>query len=530
MLTDLSPLDNLAFVGEYFNIINNASLTNLSGLENIDLGSINELGIYNNPILSECDAQSICDYLVSPNGTVNIHDNAVGCNSQQEVEDDCKDNCLPEGIEFETQASIDNFQTNYPGCTEIEGDVTIGEYNLSSNITNLDGLSVLTAIGGYLDIRFNNNLVSLSGLSNLTSVGDILSVLNNGILTDLTGLDQLTNVGDKVYIAYNDYLTNLTGLENLTFVSGDFVIRENPSLVSLTGIENLNTIEGALEIRVNDVLTNLAELSSLNSLGTYLWIGGNDNLSDLTGLEGLTTIADYLDIAFNNTLPDLTGLNNITSIGGYLDIHNSDAIMQLTGLENLTSIGGNMYIRNNANFNNLSALSELTIIDGEFRVSGNPMLTSLSGLNNIEANSISDLYLHDNTSLSTCEIESVCNYLAAPNGAIYIVNNATGCATQEEVEEACWSSVDYIGCNDVLTISPNPTSGATHLRYTIYEQGFTIFKLFQISGIKIKQIINEVKIPGTYEMEIDLSDLPKGLYFCILKTNEGIQTKKIIKL
>ena len=29
--------------------------------------------------------------------------------------------CLPEGITFTTQEQIDNFQTNYPGCTEIEG-------------------------------------------------------------------------------------------------------------------------------------------------------------------------------------------------------------------------------------------------------------------------------------------------------------------------------------------------------------------------------------------------------------------------
>ncbi len=29
--------------------------------------------------------------------------------------------CLPEGITFTTQAQIDNFQINYPGCTEIEG-------------------------------------------------------------------------------------------------------------------------------------------------------------------------------------------------------------------------------------------------------------------------------------------------------------------------------------------------------------------------------------------------------------------------
>jgi len=33
--------------------------------------------------------QSICDYLSSPNGTVEIHDNAPGCNSPEEVELHC---------------------------------------------------------------------------------------------------------------------------------------------------------------------------------------------------------------------------------------------------------------------------------------------------------------------------------------------------------------------------------------------------------------------------------------------------------
>ena len=54
--------------------------------------------------------------------------------------------CLPEGITFTTQAQIDSFQTNHPNCTEIEGDVIIG----GDDITNLDGLNVLTAVGGFL--------------------------------------------------------------------------------------------------------------------------------------------------------------------------------------------------------------------------------------------------------------------------------------------------------------------------------------------------------------------------------------------
>ena len=39
-----------------------------------------------------------------------------------------------------------------------------------------------------------------------------------------------------------------------------------------------------------------------------------------------------------------------------------------------------------------------------------------------------------------------------------------------------------------------------------------------------------MKKSGTHEMEIDLKNIPAGVYFCVLKTNKGIQTKKIVKL
>jgi hypothetical protein len=54
--------------------------------------------------------------------------------------------CLPGGITFSTQEQINNFQTNYPNCTEIEGDVIIG----GDDISNLNGLEVLSAVGGFL--------------------------------------------------------------------------------------------------------------------------------------------------------------------------------------------------------------------------------------------------------------------------------------------------------------------------------------------------------------------------------------------
>lgn len=53
------------------------------------------------------------------------------------------------GITLTTQAEIDAFPINYPGCTEIETYLNIGP---SNDITNLDGLSQITFIGQSLNI------------------------------------------------------------------------------------------------------------------------------------------------------------------------------------------------------------------------------------------------------------------------------------------------------------------------------------------------------------------------------------------
>ena len=143
--------------------------------------------------------------------------------------------CLPDGITFTTQAEIDNFQTNNPNCTEIEGDVLIN----GGDIVNLNGLSVLTSIAGSLfigtDYYNNPSITSLTGLDNVMSIGGDLSIGGIDSLTSLTGLDNVMSIGGDIDIKYNHALTSLTGLEGLTSMGGDLSIGGNNALTSLTG-------------------------------------------------------------------------------------------------------------------------------------------------------------------------------------------------------------------------------------------------------------------------------------------------------
>ncbi len=190
--------------------------------------------------------------------------------------------CLPEGITFSTQAQIDSFQVNYPGCTEIEGNVTIsGNY-----ITNLNGLNMLTSIGGNLVIQSNYALTNLSGLEELTSLIN-LSIDGNNELTDLAGLQGLYSIAGFVTIMGNSNLTGLSGLNNLASIGEHLEISGNASLTSLTGLSNLDSIGTLFQIYDNDLLTSLARLEGLVFIGGSLHIYHNDALLSLTGLDNV---------------------------------------------------------------------------------------------------------------------------------------------------------------------------------------------------------------------------------------------------
>jgi len=110
--------------------------------------------------------------------------------------------CLPEGITFDYQWQIDNFQTNYPGCTEIEGDVLIGT-NGSSIITDLDGLNVIESIGGDLVLWENWSLTDFSGLNNVVSVAGNLILFGCHSITVLSEFNSLQSIGGGLSITNN---------------------------------------------------------------------------------------------------------------------------------------------------------------------------------------------------------------------------------------------------------------------------------------------------------------------------------------
>jgi len=249
-------------------------------------------------------------------------------------------------------------------------------------------------------------------------------------------------------------------------------------------------------------------------------IWNNNTLINLSGLDNLDYIGGNISFLSNYSLENLNGLENLDSIGGYLWIENN-GLTNLSGLNNLRSIIDFLSISDNPYLTDISALINMASV----RIIGiyhNDNLTTLFGLDSIDAGSIDTLAIFDNSSLATCEVRSVCDYLSEPGGTIEIYSNATGCNTQQEVEEACWVGISNLNFESEFSICPNP---ATDKLIIANNNGLKI---------EIVSIYNQLGQKVFYRNEpieeIDISILGQGIYIIELTTSElKIRQKLIIE-
>jgi len=319
-----------------------------------------------------------------------------------------------------------------------------------------------TEITGYVSIS-GSDINNFDNLIVLNSIGGDLSIdagpLGQGhhLLKNFSGFDSLASIGGNFYVKFNDSLSSFSGMENLNSIGGDLVITSNDAITNLLGLNNLNTIDGSLEI----------------------W--GNDSLTKLTGLENLTSISGSL------------------VLGGYMGpiLFGNPQLLSLTALNNLSSIGGDIVIRKQKN------------------------LSSLDGLENIEANSIYGLSIYENQNLSTCDVLSICDYLSTPNSFIDIYDNASGCDSQEQVEEACSVGITSNNAKPEINIYPNPTTKEFY--FSNNERKIIEVNIYNIFGQIVLCKLNP-------HSKVDVSSLKSGIYLVKLKTNKkNIKEKLVIK-
>jgi S-formylglutathione hydrolase FrmB len=205
------------------------------------------------------------------------------------------------------------------------------------------------------------------------------------------------------------------------------------------------------------------------------------------------------------TVQNLEGLSVITDIGGNLTIHFNNYLETLSGLNNLVSIGGDLIIETNEVLKDLNGLESLQSIGGQLQITANE-------------------------SLSDCATQSICNYLVAPNGTVEIHDNAPGCNSPEEVEEACFTSIKENANEVVFYISPNPATDIAVIVINIQSPAPINVCVYNLTGTCLKNWEFEYQSSGKQSFTLNFSDLPAGIYFICLHAGNEMVTKKIIKV
>jgi len=75
---------------------------------------------------------------------------------------------------------------------------------------------------------------------------------------------------------------------------------------------------------------------------------------------------------------------------------------------------------------------------------------------------------------------------------------------------------------------PNPFNPFTIISYQVPFTGNVTLKVFDVLGKEVANLVNEEKSAGVYDISFYAGNLPSGTYFYQLKTNDFIETKKMI--
>lgn len=271
-----------------------------------------------------------------------------------------------------------------------------------------------THIEGNVHI-FGEDIYSLGGLSGVESIGGFLYI------------------GDPFWWTN---LRNLNGLQGLTYVGGGITLQNNPFLRNIEGLGNVESLgTGQLLIEMNDSLTSLAGLEKITTIEAGLWVTENHSLLNFLGLSNLTYINCNGFYCENNyLLADFTGLENLKKCIGILKIGINGSLVNIDALTGLNEFGGGVYIHENA------------------------ALANLDGIANIPGTSISYLRIFNNSLLTKCHVQSVCDRIEFGVGGLnQIENNGPGCADYYEVVHRCESiGIDEPFLSEVFRISSNP--------------------------------------------------------------------------
>ncbi|MCK9291827.1 MAG: T9SS type A sorting domain-containing protein, partial [Bacteroidales bacterium] len=77
-------------------------------------------------------------------------------------------------------------------------------------------------------------------------------------------------------------------------------------------------------------------------------------------------------------------------------------------------------------------------------------------------------------------------------------------------------------------IAPNPASSIAYLDINLPSHNKVEAKLYNLNGQLVKTLVNQEFMSGRLQLELDISNVPAGVYMVEVNTNEHRKTEKLI--
>jgi Secretion system C-terminal sorting domain/Receptor L domain len=306
-----------------------------------------------------------------------------------------------------------------------------------------------------------------------------------------------------VFIDGSD-IKNLNGLNTITTIQGSISISQCDSLNDLSGLENLNYVQEDFGLCCIEGLTSLNGINNLVSVSQRFYVSECSNLLNLEGMDNVVRVG-ALYVGNNPILTSLEGIGNLTRIDGSLAIVNNRKLLNLSGLRNLDTLLDGFTIWENPALNTLEGLNEMAMFNGPVLIRSNHGLTDISAIDYLDAGTISMLSIIENSQLSQCEIQCVCDLLELSLWSVNICYNAPGCYNKNEVVDACDAvDIDEITQEAGFAIYPNPATNVLN----VSPHGDEEIVELNIYGLLGQKVLH---LQG-FNNKIDISMLTKGVY------------------
>lgn len=286
--------------------------------------------------------------------------------------------CFPFGKTLSSQEEIDDFFTDYPGCTVIEGSLVIDDLDDGTiDIQNLEGLSGITEFQSNLEFFGCWQLNDFSGMNQVSRIEGKLDIQSNDQFLNFFGFDQLDTIGGNLIIFNNDNLRSLEGFTQLRGIGGSLSISGNPLLMLDSGLDSLRSV-GSLRIK-QGAMTEMDMFNELERVEGFVWIGDNPHLKSINGFKKLSYIRDEFEIYDNDSLEYIHGFDQLKEIGDFFQILNSPRLVEISPFSQLNKIGGDLYLFNNPMLEGFqSGFSALDTIKGMLYLDFNANLKHLT--------------------------------------------------------------------------------------------------------------------------------------------------------